>query len=92
VLITATSSRYNLQHAHPSTPHYNSKNWAFTRGAAAAIYSNFGFIGHHLSTASSKPVLSFCLDDLVLYEATEAIKPAMGSITGQMRWGNGGAY
>lgn len=71
-----------LQHTDPSIPHYESQAWNFTRGAAATIDREFGFIGrslfhgiiethvlhHHVSTI---PFYN-------AYEATEAIKPIMG--------------
>jgi hypothetical protein len=58
MLITAISSRYNLQHTHPPVPHYNSKNRTFTHRAAVTIDSDSDSVGCYFSTTSPKPVSS----------------------------------
>lgn len=71
-----------LQHTDPTLPHYHADQWNFTRGAAATIDREFGFIG------------SFCFHDIIethvlhhyvsripFYNAriaTEKIKKVMG--------------
>jgi len=72
-----------LQHTDPSLPHYEAHAWTFTRGAAATIDREFGFIGRHLLHGIIEThVLHHYVSTIPFYhadEATEAIKPVMGS-------------
>ncbi|KAL9100626.1 MAG: hypothetical protein Q9187_009343, partial [Circinaria calcarea] len=71
-----------LQHTDPSLPHYTPKAWTFTRGAAATIDRDFGFIGRHLfHSVIETHVLHHYVSTIPFYhaaEATEAIKGVMG--------------
>ncbi|WPH04142.1 putative fatty acid desaturase domain-containing protein [Acrodontium crateriforme] len=71
-----------LQHTDPSLPHYTGETWNFTRGAAATIDREFGFIGRHLLHGIIEThVLHHYISTIPFYhadEATEAIKPVMG--------------
>ncbi|KAI5207905.1 putative delta-12 desaturase [Aureobasidium subglaciale] len=71
-----------LQHTDPSLPHYDANTWTFTRGAAATIDREFGFIGRNLLHGIIEThVLHHYISTIPFYhadEATEAIKPIMG--------------
>lgn len=71
-----------LQHTDPSIPHYNASTWTFTRGAAATIDRELGFIGRSLFHGIVEThVLHHYVSTIPFYhadEATEAIKPLMG--------------
>ncbi|KAH0538371.1 Oleate hydroxylase fah12 [Glutinoglossum americanum] len=71
-----------LQHTDPSLPHYHPQVWTFTRGAAATIDREFGFIGRQLLHGIIEThVLHHYVSTIPFYhadEATEAIKPIMG--------------
>jgi omega-6 fatty acid desaturase (delta-12 desaturase) len=71
-----------LQHTDPSLPHYTGDAWTFTRGAAATIDREFGFIGRHLMHGIVEThVLHHYISTIPFYhadEATEAIKKVMG--------------
>ncbi|KAI9884469.1 MAG: hypothetical protein M1823_003742 [Watsoniomyces obsoletus] len=71
-----------LQHTDPSLPHYDAQTWTFTRGAAATIDREFGFIGRHLFHGIIEThVLHHHVSTIPFYhadEATEAIKPVLG--------------
>lgn len=71
-----------LQHTDPSLPHYTPDTWTFTRGAAATIDRDFGFIGRHLFHGIIEThVLHHYVSIIPFYhadEASEAIKPVMG--------------
>ncbi|KAI9774869.1 MAG: Oleate hydroxylase fah12 [Geoglossum simile] len=71
-----------LQHTDPSLPHYHPQAWTFTRGAAATIDREFGFIGRQiLHGIIETHVLHHYVSTIPFYhadEATEAIKPIMG--------------
>lgn len=71
-----------LQHTDPTLPHYEPETWSFTRGAAATIDRDFGFIGRHLFHGIIEThVLHHYVSTIPFYhadEATEAIKPIMG--------------
>lgn len=71
-----------LQHTDPSLPHYTGDAWNFTRGAAATIDREFGFIGRQLFHGIIEThVLHHYISTIPFYhadEATEAIKPVMG--------------
>lgn len=71
-----------LQHTDPSLPHYEADSWNFTRGAAATIDREFGFIGRNLLHGIIEThVLHHYISTIPFYhadEATEAIKPIMG--------------
>ncbi|EME47896.1 hypothetical protein DOTSEDRAFT_122556 [Dothistroma septosporum NZE10] len=71
-----------LQHTDPSLPHYTGDAWNFTRGAAATIDREFGFIGRTLMHGIVEThVLHHYISTIPFYhadEATEAIKPIMG--------------
>ena len=71
-----------LQHTDPSLPHYGPETWNFTRGAAATIDREFGFVGRHLMHGIVEThVLHHYVSTIPFYnadEATEAIKPVMG--------------
>lgn len=71
-----------LQHTDPSLPHYSGDAWTFTRGAAATIDREFGFIGRNLLHGIIEThVLHHYISTIPFYhadEATEAIKPIMG--------------
>ncbi|KAI5778479.1 fatty acid desaturase-domain-containing protein [Geopyxis carbonaria] len=72
-----------LQHTDPSLPHYHPGSWNFVRGAAATIDRDFGFIDRHLFHGIiGTHVLHHYVSSIPFYnaeEATEAIKPVMGS-------------
>jgi len=71
-----------LQHTDPILPHYDAETWTFTRGAAATIDREFGFIGRHLFHGIIEThVLHHYASSIPFYhadQATEAIKPIMG--------------
>ncbi|KIV88011.1 hypothetical protein PV10_09188 [Exophiala mesophila] len=71
-----------LQHTDPSLPHYLPESWTYTRGAAATIDREFGFIGRHLMHGIIEThVLHHYISTIPFYnadEATEAIKKVMG--------------
>lgn len=71
-----------LQHTDPSLPHYTPTTWTYTRGAAATIDREFGFIGRQLLHGIIEThVLHHYVSTIPFYhadEATEAIKPIMG--------------
>ncbi|GAM83683.1 hypothetical protein ANO11243_016720 [Dothideomycetidae sp. 11243] len=71
-----------LQHTDPSLPHYDANTWTFTRGAAATIDREFGFIGRQLLHGIIEThVLHHYVSTIPFYhadEATEAIKGVMG--------------
>lgn len=72
-----------LQHTDPSLPHYTGESWTYTRGAAATIDREFGFIGRQLLHGIIEThVLHHYVSTIPFYhadEATEAIKKVMGS-------------
>ncbi|KAI8943439.1 Oleate hydroxylase fah12 [Plenodomus lindquistii] len=71
-----------LQHTDPSLPHYDAATWTYTRGAAATIDREFGFIGRTLLHGIVEThVLHHYISTIPFYhadEATEAIKGVMG--------------
>lgn len=71
-----------LQHTDPSLPHYTGTSWTYTRGAAATIDREFGFIGRQLLHGIIEThVLHHYVSTIPFYnadEATEAIKKVMG--------------
>ncbi|KAK8247161.1 fatty acid desaturase-domain-containing protein [Phyllosticta capitalensis] len=71
-----------LQHTDPSLPHYEPHTWNFTRGAAATIDREFGFVGKHiLHDIIETHVLHHYISTIPFYnarEASDAIKPVMG--------------
>lgn len=71
-----------LQHTDPSLPHYDATTWTYTRGAAATIDREFGFIGRQLFHGIIEThVLHHYVSTIPFYradEASEAIKPVMG--------------
>lgn len=71
-----------LQHTDPSLPHYEPHAWNFTRGAAATIDREFGWIGRYLFHGIIEThVLHHYVSTIPFYhadEATSAIKPVMG--------------
>jgi omega-6 fatty acid desaturase / acyl-lipid omega-6 desaturase (Delta-12 desaturase) len=71
-----------LQHTDPLVPHYNPSAWTFSRGAAATVDRDFGFIGRHLfHRIMETHVLHHYVSTIPFYhaeKATEAIKPVMG--------------
>ncbi|GAB7351305.1 hypothetical protein MBLNU459_g1720t1 [Dothideomycetes sp. NU459] len=71
-----------LQHTDPTLPHYDAHTWTFTRGAAATIDREFGFIGRNLLHGIVEThVLHHYISTIPFYhadEASEAIKPVMG--------------
>ena len=71
-----------LQHTDPTLPHYKAESWNFTRGAAATIDREFGFIGRTLMHGIIEThVLHHYISTIPFYhadEASEAIKPVMG--------------
>ncbi|RPB17324.1 hypothetical protein P167DRAFT_531573 [Morchella conica CCBAS932] len=72
-----------LQHTDPSLPHYHPETWTYTRGAAATIDREFGFIGRHLLHGIIEThVAHHFVSSIPFYkadEATEAIKKVMGN-------------
>ena len=72
-----------LQHSDPSLPHYDNSAWNYTRGAAATIDREFGFIGRTmLHGIIETHVLHHYVSTIPFYnadEASEAIKKVMGS-------------
>ncbi|KAL9106217.1 MAG: hypothetical protein Q9227_008750 [Pyrenula ochraceoflavens] len=71
-----------LQHTDPTLPHYTPSTWTYTRGAAATIDREFGFIGRTLFHGIIEThVLHHYISTIPFYhadEASEAIKPVMG--------------
>ncbi|CAD6581482.1 MAG: Oleate hydroxylase fah12 [Alectoria sarmentosa] len=71
-----------LQHTDPSLPHYEDAAWNFTRGAAATVDREFGFIGRTLMHGIVEThVLHHFVSTIPFYnadEASEAIKPILG--------------
>jgi omega-6 fatty acid desaturase / acyl-lipid omega-6 desaturase (Delta-12 desaturase) len=71
-----------LQHTDPTLPHYDANTWTYTRGAAATIDREFGFIGRTLLHGIIEThVLHHYVSTIPFYnadEASEAIKPIMG--------------
>ncbi|KAL1999169.1 hypothetical protein VTN02DRAFT_4942 [Thermoascus thermophilus] len=71
-----------LQHTDPTLPHYEPEVWNFTRGAAATIDREFGFIGRQLLHGIIEThVLHHYVSTIPFYhadEASEAIKKVMG--------------
>ncbi|CAA9963662.1 hypothetical protein CFE70_007693 [Pyrenophora teres f. teres 0-1] len=71
-----------LQHTDPALPHYDADTWTYTRGAAATIDREFGFIGRTLLHGIVEThVLHHYISTIPFYhadEATEAIKKVMG--------------
>ncbi|KAI9759132.1 MAG: Oleate hydroxylase fah12 [Chaenotheca gracillima] len=71
-----------LQHTDPSLPHYDADSWSYTRGAAATIDREFGFIGRQIFHGIIEThVLHHYVSTIPFYnadEASEAIKPVMG--------------
>jgi len=71
-----------LQHTDPSLPHYTPESWTYTRGAAATIDREFGFIGRQLLHGIIEThVLHHYVSTIPFYnadEAGEAIKAVMG--------------
>merc|ERR1711977_746895 len=71
-----------LQHTDPTLPHYTPTSWTYTRGAAATIDREFGFIGRQLLHGIVEThVLHHYVSTIPFYhadEASDAIKPVMG--------------
>lgn len=72
-----------LQHTDPTLPHYTPSSWTYTRGAAATIDREFGFIGRTLMHGIVEThVLHHYVSTIPFYhadEASEAIKKVMGA-------------
>jgi omega-6 fatty acid desaturase (delta-12 desaturase) len=72
-----------LQHTDPSLPHYHPETWNYTRGAAATIDREFGFIGRHLLHGIIEThVAHHFVSTIPFYnadEATVAVQKVMGS-------------
>lgn len=81
VLILSVAITY-LQHTDPSLPHYTGESWTYTRGAAATIDREFGFIGRQLLHGIIEThVLHHYVSTIPFYhadEASDAIKKVMG--------------
>jgi omega-6 fatty acid desaturase (delta-12 desaturase) len=71
-----------LQHTDPTLPHYDANTWTYTRGAAATIDREFGFVGRHLLHGIIEThVLHHYISTIPFYhadEASDAIRPVMG--------------
>ncbi|CAI6328446.1 unnamed protein product [Periconia digitata] len=71
-----------LQHTDPTLPHYDAQTWTYTRGAAATIDREFGFVGRTLLHGIVEThVLHHYVSQIPFYnadEASEAIKKVMG--------------
>jgi omega-6 fatty acid desaturase (delta-12 desaturase) len=71
-----------LQHTDPSLPHYDAQTWTYTRGAAATIDREFGFVGRTLLHGIIEThVLHHYVSTIPFYhadEASEAIRKVMG--------------
>jgi len=71
-----------LQHTDPMLPHYEDNVWNFSRGAAATIDRELGFIGRTIMHGIVEThVLHHFVSTIPFYhadEASEAIKPVMG--------------
>jgi omega-6 fatty acid desaturase / acyl-lipid omega-6 desaturase (Delta-12 desaturase) len=71
-----------LHHTDPRLPHYRDKVWSFSRGAAATIDRDFGFIGRHLfHRIIETHVLHHAISTIPHYhaeEASEAMRNVMG--------------
>ncbi|KIV86491.1 hypothetical protein PV11_02102 [Exophiala sideris] len=72
-----------LQHTDPSLPHYSADSWTYTRGAAATIDREFGFIGRQLLHGIVEThVLHHYVSTIPFYhadEASDAIRKVMGN-------------
>jgi omega-6 fatty acid desaturase (delta-12 desaturase) len=71
-----------LQHTDPSLPHYAPDSWTYTRGAAATIDREFGFVGRQLLHGIIEThVLHHYVSTIPFYhadEASDAIREVMG--------------
>lgn len=71
-----------LQHTDPTLPHYEPGAWTFTRGAAATIDRDFGFIGRYFMHGIVEThVVHHYFPKMPFYhgeEATKAVIPVMG--------------
>ncbi|KAI0812853.1 oleate delta-12 desaturase [Xylaria sp. FL0064] len=71
-----------LHHTDPSVPRYTAEAWTYTRGAAATVDRDFGFIGKHIFHGIIEThVLRPYVNTIPFYhawEASEAIKPILG--------------
>ena len=71
-----------LQHTDPTLPHYHPSSWTFTRGAAATIDREFGFIGRYFMHGIVEThVLHHFISTIPFYnadEASDAIRPILG--------------
>ncbi|KAL6720131.1 hypothetical protein ACLMJK_002052 [Lecanora helva] len=81
LIFTAVAITY-LQHTDPQLPHYEDNVWNFTRGAAATVDRELGFIGRQIMHGIVEThVLHHFVSTIPFYhadEASEAIKPVMG--------------
>lgn len=81
LISTAVAITY-LQHTDPKLPHYEDNVWNFTRGAAATVDRELGFIGRNIMHGIVEThVLHHFVSTIPFYhadEASEAIKPIMG--------------
>ncbi len=80
--LTLTVAITFLQHTDPTLPHYHPETWTYTRGAAATIDRDFGFIGRHLFHGIIEThVAHHYISTIPFYhadEASEGIKKVMG--------------
>ncbi|RYC61569.1 hypothetical protein CHU98_g4643 [Xylaria longipes] len=79
--LTYLSAITFLHHTDPSVPRYTAETWTYTRGAAATVDRDFGFIGKHIFHGIIEThVLHHYVNTIPFYhawEASEAIKPVM---------------
>ncbi|KAK3380467.1 fatty acid desaturase-domain-containing protein [Lasiosphaeria ovina] len=73
-----------LHHTHPDVPHFDAENWTFVKGALATVDRDFGFVGRHLFHGIiDTHVVHHLFPRIPFYraeEATEALKPLLGSL------------
>ncbi|KAF2658881.1 hypothetical protein K491DRAFT_689728 [Lophiostoma macrostomum CBS 122681] len=82
-----------LQHTDASVPFYSASSWTFTRGAAAAIDRDFGWIGRHLfHGAIETHVLHHHVSRIPFYHAQEASRAIRGVMGKQYRSEFGSSY
>lgn len=72
-----------LQHTHPELPHYTDKEWDWLRGALATVDRSYGWLlntlHHHIADTHVAHHLFSQMPHYHAQEATEALKPILGS-------------
>ena len=71
-----------LQHTHPDLPHYSTKDWEWMKGALSTVDRSYGFLDvvfHHITNTHVLHHLFPTIPHYHAQEATEAIKPILGT-------------